>query len=67
MHTDNVFFRILSRTLLIAFVLGSLSMVSACEDKGPVEKAGEQIDETIEESADAIEEAGDEIEESTEY
>ncbi len=60
MHTDNVFFRMLSRTLLLAFVIGSLGMVSACEEQGPAEEAGEQIDESIEE-------AGDEIEESTDY
>ncbi len=60
MHTDNAFFKILSRALLLAFVIGSLGMVSACEDKGPAEKAGEKIDESIEE-------AGDEIEESTDY
>ncbi|MDX1573583.1 MAG: hypothetical protein R3341_06115 [Methylophaga sp.] len=60
MHTDNVFFRILSRALLLAFVIGSLGMVSACEEQGPAEDAGEQIDESIEE-------AGDEIEETTDY
>ncbi len=60
MHTDNVFFRMLSRALLLAFVIGSLGMVSACEEQGPAEEAGEQIDESIEE-------AGDEVEESTDY
>ncbi|MEX1200180.1 MAG: hypothetical protein WEB02_05265 [Methylophaga sp.] len=58
MHTDNTFFRMLSRALLLTFVVGSLGMVSACEQQGPAEEAGEQIDETVEE-------AGDEIEEST--
>ncbi|MDT8310456.1 MAG: hypothetical protein RQ732_03320 [Methylophaga sp.] len=67
MHTDNAFFRMLSRALLLAFVIGSLGMVSACEDQGPAEKAGEQIDESIEESADELEEAGDELDESTDY
>ncbi len=60
MHTDNAFFRMLSRALLLTFIVGSLGMVSACEQQGPVEEAGEQIDESIEE-------AGDEIEESTDY
>lgn len=67
MHTDNAFFRMLSRALLLAFVIGSLGMVSACEDQGPAEEAGEQIDESIEESADALEEAGDKLEESPDY
>lgn len=65
MHTDNAFFRMLSKVLLISFVIGSLGMVSACEDKGPAEKAGEEIDETIEESGDALEEIGDDFEEAT--
>jgi len=60
MHTDNAFFRMLSRALLLTFIVGSLGMVSACEQQGPAEEAGEQIDESIEE-------AGDEIEESTDY
>lgn len=60
MHTDNAFFRMLSRALLLTFIIGSLGMVSACEQQGPAEEAGEQIDESIEE-------AGDEIEESTDY
>lgn len=60
MHTDNAFFKMFSRALLLAFVIGSLGMVSACEDQGPAEEAGEQIDETIEEM-------GDEVEESTDY
>lgn len=60
MHTDNAFFRMLSRALLLTFIIGSLGMVSACEQQGPAEEAGEQIDESIEE-------AGDEIEEATDY
>ncbi|MEX0615787.1 MAG: hypothetical protein WD177_07755 [Methylophaga sp.] len=60
MHTDNAFFRMLSRALLLTFIVGSLGMVSACEQQGPAEEAGEEIDETVEE-------AGDEIEESTDY
>lgn len=60
MHIENAFFRMLSRALLLTFVVGSLGMVSACEQQGPAEEAGEKIDESIEE-------AGDEIEESTDY
>lgn len=67
MHTNNAFFKMLSRAMLLAFIIGSLGMVSACEDKGPAEKAGEQIDEAVEESGDAIEEAADEAEEATDY
>lgn len=59
MHTDNAFFRMLSRALLLTFIIGSLGMVSACEQQGPAEEAGEQIDESIEETGDEIEEATD--------
>lgn len=67
MHTENAFFKMLSRVLLLTFIIGSLGMVSACENEGPAEKAGEQIDETIEESGDAIEDAAEEAEEASDY
>ncbi|WP_017431287.1 hypothetical protein [Vreelandella jeotgali] len=49
-------------------VLGILMLaggLAACEDdKGPAEKAGESIDESMEEAGDSLEEMGDEIQES---
>lgn len=60
----------------IAMALLSLLALSACEQKGPAERAGEQIDNAVENAGDkienatdeagkAIEEAGDKIEKST--
>ncbi len=42
--------------LLFAFCL------AACEQEGPAERAGEEMDEAVEETAEGIEEAGDEME-----
>ena len=33
--------------------------LAACEDDGPVEEAGEKVDESVEEAGDAIEDAAD--------
>ncbi|AFJ03182.1 hypothetical protein Q7C_2043 [Methylophaga frappieri] len=66
MHQSNTLMRMLSRFMLMAFIVGAMGMVSACEQQGPAEEAGEQVDEMLEESGDAIEDAADELEESTE-
>lgn len=61
---------------LIAAALLSLFALSACEQKGPAERAGEQIDQAAESMGDKIEnatdsagktveEAGDKIEDAT--
>jgi hypothetical protein len=57
--TDSNPFRFLSKVLLMAFVLSCAGFLTACEDQGPAEEAGEAIDESVEESGDAIEEATD--------
>lgn len=46
---------------IAAVLLASALMftLSACEEKGPMEKAGEEIDDTIEDAGDAIEDATD--------
>lgn len=59
-------------TLVFTTVIG----LSACQEKGPAEKAGENIDNAVEEmgdkiedatdgAGDAIEDAGDKIEDKT--
>lgn len=58
-------FRMLSKALLLAFSLTGFGLLAACEQEGPAEQAGEQIDETMEETADVIEEKADDFEEST--
>jgi len=60
----------------IAIALLSLLALSACEQKGPAERAGEQIDNAVERAGDKIEnatddagktleQAGDKIEDAT--
>ena len=55
-------------TLILRFIFASLFAVAvmACEEEGPAERAGEEIDETIEEAGEAVEEVGDNIREATE-
>jgi outer membrane lipoprotein-sorting protein len=50
-------------------LLCCLSLVlifSSCEQEGPAEKAGENIDEAMETSREKLEEAGEKIEETVE-
>lgn len=52
------------------FTAGFLALVlGACEQQGPMEEAGEKIDETVEKAGDkaeeAMEEAGDAMEDAT--
>jgi predicted small lipoprotein YifL len=49
----------LSAMLAIAFMI----TLPGCEQEGPAEKAGEEIDEAVDRTADEIEEAADELEE----
>lgn len=43
----------------VALVLGG------CEKEGPAERAGKQIDETVEKADEAMKEAGDQLHEAT--
>jgi len=65
-----------NRTLLIAAIFASTVGLQACEQKGPAEEAGAQIDEAVESAGDTVdnamesagesmEEAGDRIERET--
>ena len=68
-----------ARNALIALMMALGLTLAGCSDNdGPAEKAGEQIDQTMEEAGDEVEEAtdemggemeemGDEAEESTDY
>jgi hypothetical protein len=53
-----------SLLLLLALTATALP-ISGCEDEGPAEEMGEDIDEAAEEAGDKIDEAADEVEEST--
>lgn len=47
--------------LSLAIILSITLISTGCESEGPAEKAGEQIDQTIEKGKDAVEDAADEI------
>ena len=47
--------------LVMAFSFG----LASCENKGPVEKAGEKVDNAIEKVGDQLEKAGDKVEQAT--
>lgn len=46
--------------MLIAF--GAVTVLSACDQEGPAEEAGEKIDNSMEKAGDKMEQAGDKIE-----
>ncbi|NEZ03917.1 hypothetical protein G4Y73_07105 [Wenzhouxiangella sp. XN201] len=49
---------------LFALLLAlSVGVLAGCEDQGPAEEAGENIDEAMEDAADEMEDAADEVEE----
>ena len=53
---------------LIAMMVLSLSIFTftACDSKGPVEKAGEKIDQTLEKASDKAKEAAEAVEDKAE-
>jgi hypothetical protein len=50
----------------LALILFAAVFAYGCEKKGPAEKAGEKIDDTMHEALDKAEEAGEKIEEAAE-
>ncbi len=50
--------------LLMVFSMTATLALSACDDKGPAEKAGEKIDQVVKDVGDTLEKAGDKIEEA---
>ena len=50
--------------LILAFSLTIFSF--GCDSQGPAEKAGEEVDKSIEATKDAVEGAGEEIEKAIE-
>ena len=56
-----------SNAALLAILAGLiLGGISGCEREGPAERAGEAIDEAIEDAGEAIEDAGEAIEDKQE-
>jgi len=52
----------ITKVLSVLVILMLVFTVVACEQEGPAEQAGEEIDEAVEEAGDQMEEAGDAIE-----
>lgn len=50
--------------LMLAF--GSAAVLSGCEEDGPMEEAGENIDQTMERAGEKMEETGERMEEKAE-
>ncbi len=51
----------IGRALAALWLLGAVMTVSACEQEGPAEKAGKEIDHAAEKAGDKIEDAGDKV------
>lgn len=47
---------------LVLVLLCAGAALTACEQEGALEQAGEEADEAVENTGDAMEEAGDEVE-----
>ena len=45
-------------SLALGLVLGGATLTTGCREKGPAEKAGEQVDRTIDEIEDALDPKG---------
>jgi|GEM_PF-471217 len=54
--------RCMRTLLLLLLAVGAGAGLSACEDQGPAEQAGEEIDEAVEDAGDAVEDAADDVE-----
>jgi len=57
--------KISSKNICIALMVSMLlAGLSGCEKKGPMERAGEKIDNAAEKTGDSIKKAGEKIKES---
>jgi F0F1-type ATP synthase membrane subunit b/b' len=54
------------KTPVLALILLAAVFAYGCEKKGPAEKAGEKIDDTMSEALDKAEEAGEKIQDAAE-
>ncbi|HKI81260.1 MAG TPA: hypothetical protein VKA04_06400 [Pseudodesulfovibrio sp.] len=55
---------IFKKFIYVALLLGFVTVGLGCQSEGPAEKAGKQIDQTIEKAGDALEDAGDKVEDA---
>jgi predicted small lipoprotein YifL len=47
------------KKLIAAFFATSIVALAACEEQGPFEEAGENVDDAIEDAQDAVEDPGE--------
>jgi hypothetical protein len=59
-HVKYKTMKILKYLLLVSALIGGLS-VTGCKEKGPMEKAGESIDDAAKKTGDAAKEAGEKV------
>ena len=57
---------ILKKSIAIIVLSLSIFAFAACESKGPVEKAGKKIDQTMENASDTAKEAADAVKDKAE-
>lgn len=55
-----------SKIFLALLLALSVGLLAGCEDQGPAEEAGENVDEAVEEAGDMMEEAGENVEDTVE-
>ncbi|MDW5376213.1 hypothetical protein R6258_04705 [Halomonas sp. HP20-15] len=55
--------RKLGLAMMLALMLGG---VAACDDQGPAEEAGENIDQAAENAGDSVEEMGEDVQDAAE-
>lgn len=47
------------KALMIALLLAGTGALAGCQEEGPMEEAGENMDDAVEETGDAVEDATD--------
>lgn len=61
-YSERSVFSLISRFVLVAVLAGTgLFAVTACEKQGPMEEAGESIDDGMEGMGDSMEEGAEEV------
>jgi hypothetical protein len=56
-------YKFIAPLLIAGFLIGG---IVGCEQQGPAEEAGEEIDENVEEAGESMEEAGEQLKEEAE-
>ncbi len=57
--------KITNLLIVLMLAIGGVAIVSGCREKGPAERAGEEVDEAAEEAGEAVEEAGEAAQDAT--